>query len=66
MAIDIINKILIFMFCISSLNVLRNLFFLSRSIYGKSRFVLEKQPLLFLAISIAYILMSIVNGITIL
>jgi hypothetical protein len=66
MAIDIANKILIFLFFVSSLNVIRNLFFLSRSFYNKERFVLEKQPLLFLAVSIAYILMSIVNGITIL
>jgi hypothetical protein len=65
MAIDIVNKILIFILCLSGLNVIRHSFFLVRSIVNKERFIMNKQPLLFLAMSIAYILMSIFNGITI-
>jgi hypothetical protein len=65
MVIDIVNKILIFVLCLSSLNVTRHLFFLVRSIVNKDRFILEKRSLLFLAMSIAYILMAILSGITI-
>jgi hypothetical protein len=66
MAIDIVNKILIFIFFMSGLTVVRNIFFLSRSVYNKERFVLDNKSLLFLGISIAFILMSIFNGLTIL
>lgn len=56
MVIDIFNKILVFLFCLSILNVLRHGFFLIRSIRNKERFVMDKKPLLFLGMSIAYIL----------
>jgi hypothetical protein len=65
MVVDIVNKILIFILCLSGLNVIRNVFFLIRSIVNKERFVMNQRPLLILAMSIAYILMSIINGVTI-
>lgn len=65
MAVDIINKILIFILCLSLLNVIRHSFFLFRSFMNEERFIMDKKSLLFLAMSIAYILMSIFNGVTI-
>jgi len=65
MVVDIFNKILVFLFCLSILNVIRHAFFLVRNIINKERFVLEKKQLLFLGMSIAYILMSFIEKITI-
>lgn len=65
MVVDIVNKILIFVLFLSGLNIIRNMFFLISNIIKKERFVLNKQSLLILAMSIAYILMSIFNGVTI-
>lgn len=65
MVVDIFNKILVFLFCLSILNVIRHAFFLVRNIINKERFVLEKRQLLFLGMSIAYILMSFIEKITI-
>jgi hypothetical protein len=65
MVIDIFNKVLMFLFCLSILNVIRHAFFLVRNIISKERFVMEKKSLLFLGMSIAYILMSFIEKITI-
>jgi hypothetical protein len=65
MVIDIFNKVLMFLFCLSILNVIRHTFFLVRNIINKERFVMEKKQLLFLGMSIAYILMSFIEKITI-
>lgn len=65
MVIDIFNKVLVFLFCLSILNVIRHAFFLVRNIINKERFVMEKKQLLFLGMSIAYILMSFIEKITI-
>jgi hypothetical protein len=65
MVIDIFNKVLMFLFCLSILNVIRHAFFLVRNIINKERFVMEKRQLLFLGMSIAYILMSFIEKITI-
>lgn len=65
MVIDIFNKVLMFLFCLSILNVIRHAFFLVRNIINKERFVMEKKQLLFLGMSIAYILMSFIEKITI-
>lgn len=65
MVIDIFNKVLVFLFCLSILNVIRHAFFLVRNIINKERFVMEKRQLLFLGMSIAYILMSFIEKITI-
>jgi hypothetical protein len=65
MVVDIFNKVLVFLFCLSILNVIRHAFFLVRNIINKERFVMEKRQLLFLGMSIAYILMSFIEKITI-
>jgi len=65
MVVDIFNKVLVFLFCLSILNVIRHAFFLVRNIINKERFVMEKKQLLFLGMSIAYILMSFIEKITI-
>jgi len=65
MVVDIFNKVLVFLFCLSILNVIRHVFFLVRNIINKERFVMEKRQLLFLGMSIAYILMSFIEKITI-
>jgi hypothetical protein len=65
MVIDVFNKVLVFLLCLSYLNLVRHVFFLVRSIISKERFVMEKRSLLFLGMSIAYILMSFIEKITI-
>lgn len=65
MVIDIFNKVLVFLFCLSILNVIRHTFFLITKVVRKERFVIDKKPLLFLGMSIAYILMSFFEKITI-
>ena len=63
MIIDILNKLFLFLFFLSILNVVRNSFFLIRSVKQEERFSLEKNRLLFLGISISYILLMIIDGI---
>ena len=63
MGIDILNKLFLFLFFLAILNVLRNGFFLFRSIKEKERFTLEKGELLVLGMSISYILSLIIYGI---
>jgi hypothetical protein len=65
MVIDVFNKVLVFLLCLSVLNVVRHSFFLITSIVRRERFVMEKNSLLFLGMSIAYILMSFIEKITI-
>jgi len=60
---DILNRVIILLFILSSLNILRHSFFLLRSFRSEERFVLEKNSLLYLGISISYFLMSIISGI---
>ena len=60
---DILNRVILLLFILSSLNILRHSFFLLRSFRSEERFVLEKNPLLYLGVSISYFLMSIINGI---
>jgi hypothetical protein len=60
---DILNRVLLLLFILSTLNMLRHGFFLLRSFRSEERFVLEKNSLLYLGISISYFLMSIINGI---
>jgi len=63
MGVDILNKLLLFFFFLSILNVLRNGFFLFRSIKEKERFILDKGELIVLGMSISYILSLIIYGI---
>ena len=63
MIIDILNKLFLFLFFLSILNVVRNGFFLIRSVKQEERFIIENNRLLFLGISISYILLMIIDGI---
>mgnify|MGYP003663217244 FL=1 len=61
--IDIFNKLFLFFFLLSALNIIRNVFFLVRTIVDKERFILEKGPLTILGISIAYVLLVLIDGV---
>ena len=63
MLIDVIDKLLLFLFLLSSLNVIRNSFFLIKNIVDKERFTLNKSSLIVLGSSIAYILLVLIDGI---
>ena len=63
MMIDILNKLFLFLFFLAILNVVRNGFFLIRSVKQEERFSLDKNRLLFLGISISYILLMIIDGV---
>ena len=63
MLIDVINKLLLFLFLLSALNVIRNGFFLIKNIVDKERFTLNKSSLIVLGASIAYILLILIDGI---
>jgi len=63
MMVDILNKLFLFFFFLSILNVIRHGFFLIRNFIDKERFILEGKSLLFLGMSIAYILVIIMDGV---
>lgn len=65
MMIDILNKVLLFLFFLSILNVIRHGFFLIRNFIDKERFMLEGRTLLFLGMSIAYIFLILIDGVKI-
>jgi hypothetical protein len=58
---DILNNIYIFFFVLSTLNIIRNIFFLVRSVRVEERFVMDKFPLVLLGISISYFITSIIT-----
>lgn len=61
---DILNNIYMFLFVFSTLNILRNLFFLIKNIRDEERFTMGKLPLLVLGISISYFITSIITVLT--
>lgn len=61
--IDILNKLFLFLFLLSTLNIIRNGFFLIRTIVDKERFTLEKGSLTILGMSIAYVLLILIDGV---
>jgi len=63
MIVDISNKVFVFLFILSMLNVIRNCFFIVRSYRDKQRFTLSRVPLITLGVSIAYIITVIIEGI---
>jgi len=63
MGIDILNKVLFFLLILSILNIIRNGFFLLRSFTEEEKFLLDKRSLLFLGISISYVVLTIIDGI---
>ena len=60
---DILNKIFIFLFVFSFLNVLRHSFFLYRSMKMSEKFVIDGKKLFFLGVSISYIITTIIETI---
>jgi len=65
MLIDIFNKILIFLFVLSLLNVVRHTYFVIQSWYLKERYVLSKSSLILFGISLAYVISGLISGITV-
>lgn len=65
MLIDILNKVLITIFTLSGLNVVRHIYFVIQSWVIKERYALPKKSLFLLGISLAYVIGSLVTGITI-
>jgi hypothetical protein len=63
MVIEIINKLLLLLFFLSSLNVIRITYFFIQHWIDKEKFKLSGKSLFILGISIAYILLTIVSGI---
>ena len=63
MIVDVSNKVFVFLFILSMLNVIRNCFFIVRSYRDKQRFTLSRVPLITLGVSIAYIVTVIIEGI---
>jgi len=67
MLIAIINKVLVFLLYMSILNTLRHIFYfiqvwVKSNSSNPSRYLLSKSSLWVFAMSIAYILMTIFNG----
>jgi hypothetical protein len=58
---DILNNIYLFLFVLSTLNIVRNTFFLIRNVRTEERFIMEKLPLLVLGISISYFITTIIT-----
>jgi hypothetical protein len=65
MVIDGLNKILLLLFILSSLNVVRHTFFVIRFYMDKKRFSLGRTSLILLGLSISYIIVGIIEGIKI-
>jgi hypothetical protein len=65
MGIDILNKVFLFLLILSTLNVIRNTFFLVRSFKDGEKFKLGKPSLLILGMSISYIIITLIEGIKI-
>lgn len=62
--VELMNKIYLFIFVLSFLNIIRNVFFLVRSINMEEKFILNKIQLIILGLSISYVITSIILGIT--
>lgn len=62
---DILNKIFLFLLILSILNVVRTSFFLVRSYTAGDRFILNKVSLVVLGMSISYIVLTLIEGISI-
>jgi hypothetical protein len=63
MGIDILNKVLLFLLILSTLNIIRSGFFLLRSFKEEEKFLLNKRSLIFLGVSISYVIVTIIDGI---
>jgi len=61
---DIVNKVYLLLFVFSTLIIIRNTFFLIRSIRLMEKFKIEKTALITLGLSISYFITSIINLLT--
>ena len=58
---DIVNKGFLLFFVFSTLIIIRNVFFLVRSIRLQEKFKIERIPLITLGLAISYFITSIIN-----
>jgi len=65
MLIEILNKISLFLLLLSSLNVIRVVYFFIQKWIENEKFKLGEKSLFLLGLSISYILLCIFNGINI-
>lgn len=63
MIIEIINKLLLFLLFLSSLNIIRVSYFFIQKWVDNEKFRLTDKSLFLLGISISYVLLCIFNGI---
>jgi len=61
---DIVNNVYLLLFVFSTLVIVRNVFFLIRSIRLQEKFKIEKTSLITLGLSISYFITSIINFLT--
>jgi hypothetical protein len=62
--VDIVNKVYLLLFVFSTLVMVRNGFFLIRSIRLQEKFKIEKTALITLGLSISYFITSIITFLT--
>lgn len=65
MLLDILNKFLVLLFVLGSLNVFRHIYFVIQASFLKEKYRLPNKALWLLGISLAYIITSLLTGITI-
>ncbi len=58
---DIVNDIFTLLFVLSTLVIIRNLFFIIRSLRMEEKFEIDKSSLVTLGLSISYFITSIIN-----
>ena len=61
---DIVNNVYLLLFVFSTLVIVRNVFFLIRSVRLMEKFKIEKTSLITLGLSISYFITSIINFLT--
>lgn len=66
--IEFLNNVLVLLYVLSILNCVRHIFFFIQTYYAEEskKYILNKYSILFLGLSISYIVTGIINGIKIL
>ena len=57
---DVLNRIYLFLFILSLLNIIRHTLFIIRNIVLDEKIMMDKRTLLLLGTSISYVVMSII------
>jgi hypothetical protein len=65
MILTIVNKVLVILLILSSIHTLRSLYYFIQAYVRSTKYLLSKQQLLLLGLSISYIITSILTGIKI-